>query len=115
MVGDFGCHDHFEFGNLDLRCHQHVVGKAALLQIVGGSRVYKAVSGDEIGKPESGKNPKGRAVGQHVEIAADDEPFVAGPDALDEPDQRYGLFVARCGIALACGIAQAMHVGDSYG
>ncbi|MGO7704714.1 hypothetical protein ACC718_39465, partial [Rhizobium ruizarguesonis] len=34
---------------------------------------------------------------------------------LDEPDQRLGLLFARCGIDLACGIAQAMHVGDGHG
>lgn len=61
MVGDFGRLDHLEFGNLHPWRHQHVVGKAALLQIVGGSRVYKAASGDQVGKPESAENRKGCA------------------------------------------------------
>lgn len=62
--------------------------------------------------PESGENRESLAVGQYVEIAADDEPFVAGPDPLDKRNQCGRLLLAGGRVALAGRITQAMHVGD---
>lgn len=92
--------------------HQHVIGIPSRLCIERGPRVGETARGDEVGQPETTERREGGAVGQHVEVATEEETFTVMMHATDKGDERLGLRLTARRVALAVEFAQAMELRD---
>jgi hypothetical protein len=98
VVGDLRLGEDLESSDGCRVGHQEVAGVPDGFRVPGRACVGCS---DEVDEPDGGEQGEGAAVGQQVQVAADDDQVVGFADGLDEVGDPLGLrpSVGRVGLA----------------